>query len=506
MNVKRYIAEDVPRAMEKIREELGRDAFILNTRHIRRPGVRGLLQKKLVEVVAAYEPPDTSAGSVSLPEDALAAVSAVAAQRAVAAEPTPERRAPVSRPFETAPRPPASTLPRRASEAAAPVSAVATLTSTPTAAPLSATAQPSRIPTSFNTFAAGAYGPMRSEPPKANFGAAPTATMTESRGSDLPSVKTAPSPGLPVASAVSAPPETPADSGRMEALENKLDTLSSAVNALVSKMNMGAKGTPNGYTPEVEALVLSLLENEVHEEFAHKIGKEVMDIVLRKNENAQDVMESILKQYLGEITPIKLKRFKRTVVIFLGPTGVGKTTSLAKLAAIFALNHHAKVGIITSDTYRIAAVDQLKTYAEILEVPLTVIYSPEDVAEALKDHIERDIVFIDTAGKSPLDPTLEPEILTLLKGSEADEVHLVLSSTTSFTGCLNILNTYSFLRDYKLLFTKMDETPTWGMLLNLKFLTDRSLSYMAFGQTVPDDIEVFNVQKVIRRLMGRESE
>lgn len=401
--MKRYIAEDVTEAMEKIRAELGRDAFILNTRKIRRRGLVGFFRRPLVEVVAAYEPP---------------------------APPAKDPAPPV---MEAGPAP---------------------------------------------------------NPPRAPRPSAPPETGGF-RALGVQDVLTGGTVAIPHA----------APAGKIGALEDKIDSLAATVGTLVGKLQTKNEYR-QGYPPEIEPLVLSLLENEVHEEFAHKIGREVADIIKKRGENPREVMEQILREYLGEPAPIKLKRYQRTVVIMVGPTGVGKTTTIAKLAAIYALNHHARVGIITTDTYRIAAVEQLKTYAEILEVPITVVYAPDEMPDALRAHEQRDIVFIDTAGKSPGDPTLKEEVVALLRASDADEVHLVLSATTGFTGCLNIVNAYSFLRDFKLLFTKMDETPAWGMLLNLKFLTDRSFSYMAAGQTVPDDIEVMNTRKVVDRLMG----
>jgi flagellar biosynthesis protein FlhF len=286
-------------------------------------------------------------------------------------------------------------------------------------------------------------------------------------------------------------------------LENKLDSLSCTLSALMGKMQ--AKGDfRQRYAPEVEELVFALIGNEVHEDFAHKLGREVTDVLGRPDaEDPGEVMEDILRQTMGDPAPIKLKRYKRTVVIMVGPTGVGKTTTIAKLAAIYSLNHHAHVGIITTDTYRIAAVEQLRTYAEIIEVPISVVYSPDEMEDALKQFEQCDLVFIDTAGKSPNDPTMEAELTSLLKASKVDEIHLVLSATTGFSSCLGIIKMYSFLGDFKLLFTKMDETPTWGMLLNLTCLTKSPISYLAAGQTVPDDIEVMDAHLVANHLLNK---
>ncbi len=423
MNVKRYIANDVTEAVGKIREELGRDAFILSTRKIRQKGILGFFKKTRVEVVAAYDAPDQN--QVKKPK---------------------EPDMPIYAPPRPAPRP------DNTSVVPSPVIA----------------------------------------PPDNGF--------TQQELEDLLTGKKVLSPEV----TKQYTNQSKAQEEHIEALENKIDQLSNTLSAFVGKMQINKTDYRSNYHADVAKLVLSLLENEVHEEFAHKVAREVNEIVEKQGEKAREVMEQILKQYIGEVSPIKLKRFKRTVVILVGPTGVGKTTTLAKLAAIYSINHHARVGIITTDNFRIAAVEQLRTYAEILEVPLGVVYTPDDVVEALKEHEDKDIVFIDTAGRSPNDKALENEITQLVKYTDADEVHLVMSATTSFTGCLNVIKTYSFLRDFKLLITKFDETPTWGMALNMRFMSDRPISYMAYGQTVPDDIEVANPGKIINQLIGRQ--
>ena len=430
MNVKRFIGKDVTEAMNQVRDELGRDAFILNTRKIKKKGFFGFLKKPLVEVVAAYDAPAP-----------IQKFTRPGHGPAWAPPPTPEQDVLLQSIAQTA-----------------------------------AIHQTAPVPQ-----AAAAVLPVLNTP---IITAAPNGDGFR--------------PLFPVAEKHT---ERPENEEKIKDLETKLDSLSTTLGNLVSKMQI--KGDyRSAFTPEIEGYLLSLLENEVHEEFAHKIAREVNDIVSKQNEDAGEVFEQILKQHLGESAPIKMKRFKRQVVLFVGPTGVGKTTTLAKLAAIYSINHHAKVGIVTTDTYRIAAVEQLKTYAEILETPISVAYSPEEVEDCLHEHEDKDVVFIDTAGRSPNDDSLESDITRLIKFSQADEVHLVISSTTSFSGCVSIINTYSFLRDFKLIFTKLDETSTWGTILNLKFLTDRPISYIASGQNVPDDIEVANSRKIIARLMG----
>jgi flagellar biosynthesis protein FlhF len=166
------------------------------------------------------------------------------------------------------------------------------------------------------------------------------------------------------------------------------------------------------------------------------------------------------------------------------------------------LNHKKKVGLITADTYRIAAVEQLTTYAEILGMPVKVIYSANEVKDAISQYGDKDIVFVDTAGRSYRNKTQFDELKTLVMATEADEVFLVLSTTTSLRNCREILNNYDFLQNYKLIFTKMDETPIPGIILNARVLTNKKISYVTTGQSVPDDIEIANIDKITKNLLG----
>jgi flagellar biosynthesis protein FlhF len=214
-------------------------------------------------------------------------------------------------------------------------------------------------------------------------------------------------------------------------------------------------------------------------------------------------LSGIIAGLLGKPDTIQDKsNGKPVTVIFVGPTGVGKTTTLAKIAANYLLNRKKTVGLITADTYRIAAVEQLKTYAEILGIPVSVAYTPAEMKEAVSLHSDKDLILIDTAGRSHKNKAQFEELKALIAASAADEVYLVLSATTSQRNCREILNSYSFLSDYKLLFTKADETPVLGIILNVRYMTGKSLSYITTGQSVPDDIETANIDKITKNLMG----
>ena len=187
--------------------------------------------------------------------------------------------------------------------------------------------------------------------------------------------------------------------------------------------------------------------------------------------------------------------------MFLGPTGVGKTTTLAKIAADYSLNHKKKIGFITADTYRIAAVEQLKTYAEILNIPISVIYTPQEIKEAIANYSDKELILVDTAGRSHKNAEQFAELKMLVASAQADEVFLVLSCNLGRTACKEIINHYSFINNYKLLFTKLDEAPVPGIILNARYATGKRLSYTTAGQSVPDDIEVADVENIVRSIL-----
>ena len=288
----------------------------------------------------------------------------------------------------------------------------------------------------------------------------------------------------------------------LEVLERKVDAMGSMINKLIEGMHMEpAKDQPDFPAPCIPYYNL-LVENEVEEELAKNLIKQAW---VQKEKKSIDLAESIgeiILEHLGMPRPLETKFGKRSIALFLGPTGVGKTTTLAKLAAIYSIQHQKKVGLITADTYRIAAVDQLKIYAQILGIPLSIIYNPKELSEALNHHRDKDIILIDTAGKSIKNREQEKEIKELLSCGEIDEIYLVISSNTSYRSCVNVINSYKFLPDYKLLFTKTDEINSYGVLLNCCILSGKPLSYLTTGQDVPEDIEVADPVKIKDLLMG----
>lgn len=251
----------------------------------------------------------------------------------------------------------------------------------------------------------------------------------------------------------------------------------------------------------------TLIDNEVNEEYASSIVEETrkatkpgtpFDVAL-----AGIYQKMILKFSKPSIISPAEKGPK--VVFFVGPTGVGKTTTIAKIASKFSVEQKKKIALLTSDTYRIAAAEQLKTYANILEVPFRIIYTIDEMEDALDDFRDFDYVFVDTAGHSHTNieqKGIMGEFIHSVDGVVEKEVYLVVSSTTKYRDLKSIADAYSEITSYKIIFTKLDETTALGNLLNLKLYTDAPLSYVTCGQNVPDDIEEFNAQRTVKNLLG----
>ncbi len=192
-------------------------------------------------------------------------------------------------------------------------------------------------------------------------------------------------------------------------------------------------------------------------------------------------------------------------MFFIGPTGVGKTTTIAKIASRLSTNEKKKVALLTADTYRIAAAEQLRTYAGILDTPFRVIYSAEELTIAVKAFQSFDYILVDTAGHSHNNEMQKKSMNQLIRSvdeSMEKEVYLVVSATTKYRDLVAITDAYLTLTDYKLIFTKLDETKTLGNLFNLRLYTGADLSYITCGQNVPDEIEQFSPQSTLKQLLS----
>lgn len=305
---------------------------------------------------------------------------------------------------------------------------------------------------------------------------------------------------------------------KTNAIEEKLDNLQ---NILESKISNSEKNTDISEDDKkkeeensvnlkfIQLVYRQLIENEVDEKYANQILGEI-ESSLKKESNVDSILAGIYQKIilkLGQPKAIEVDEKKGKIIFFVGPTGVGKTTTIAKLASYFKLEKKAKIALITSDTYRIAAVEQLRTYANILDVPLSVVYTLEEFNNSIKMFEDYDLILVDTAGRSHKNDEQCNEMFHLIEDcviSEqlVKEVYLVLSAATKYKDLLKINQVYSHIKKYSIIFTKLDETTCLGNILNMKLATGVPLSYVTSGQAVPDDISIIDAQKIARSLLG----
>lgn len=233
-----------------------------------------------------------------------------------------------------------------------------------------------------------------------------------------------------------------------------------------------------------------LIQQEIAVELAHELIREidpaeVDDVTQALQDKIAKLMPTDVQA--GKIEPAKDGR-PRTIAL-VGPTGVGKTTTVAKLAATFKLKHNLRVGLITADTYRIAAVEQLRTYAKIIGLPLEIVSGPEELTAALAKMSDLDVIIIDTAGRSQRNADRLDELADLIRAANPHETHLVLSSTASQRVLVETVQRFEQIETDRLIFTKLDEAVTFGVLLNVAQQVNKPLSYITTGQEVPHQIE-----------------
>ncbi len=313
-------------------------------------------------------------------------------------------------------------------------------------------------------------------------------------------------------------PKKEADSTkRTERIEEKLENLQNILEKQYSENQerekeeqefMKAAGSKkNENLAFIKVLYETLIDNEVHEKYVNQILDELEKV--NWNGNSVDYILSNVYQKMilkfGTPQGIDLTGKKPKILFFVGPTGVGKTTTIAKVASWLKVDQGRKVAFLTADTYRIAAAEQLRTYANILDTPLNIIYSSEELNEAVEKLKDFDVILVDTAGFSHKNQEQKADIKKLIQNVDIhydSEVYLVLSATTKYKDLMEISDVYKEISDYKIIFTKLDETTTYGSILNIKLYSNAEVSYITNGQNVPDDIEVFNSQKIVKRLLG----
>lgn len=295
-------------------------------------------------------------------------------------------------------------------------------------------------------------------------------------------------------------------------LRNEMASLRTMVESLLQRTaHFG--GDKRNLPEQLCALYTQLIEQQVSDELAIRVVDDVKaELGPEQLANTAAVRERLIAK-LEALLPACVNGVARPVagagcgcrsICLIGPTGVGKTTTIAKLAAAFKLRQRQKVGLITIDTYRIAAVDQLRTYANIIGVPLKVVLTPAELIAATKDLSDCDTILIDTAGRSHTDQLKINELAGFLDAGKPTEVHLVLSSTCTQKAMEAAYEQFAKVRVDQIIFTKLDEAVSFGVLLNVARKASKALSYITTGQDVPDHIEVGQPRRLARLILGEK--
>lgn len=285
---------------------------------------------------------------------------------------------------------------------------------------------------------------------------------------------------VPVPPAASLRPPTLAPSATA-ALEQEIASLRSAVNRLVTQQE--DRAALERLSPFGRKTFDTLVARGVEPDAA-------LEVCIKLTEKGDDKLwlHAEVTRLLAPFQPTRLIPGQRKVAALVGPTGVGKTTTLAKLAAHFALVQGQKVGLITADSFRIAAIEQLRVYGDILGIPLHAVDSPPEMALALQQTADCDVVLVDTGGRNHKDPERMAELKETLAVLRPDEIHLVVSLTANPRDAYELLEYYGPLGVNRLLFTKVDEASCPGLMINMRRRCPYPVGYITCGQSVPDDI------------------
>ncbi len=431
MRVKRYIVDTMPDAMLKIRTDLGSDAVILSTKELKTGGFLGMFQKKKIEVIAAVEKEQAA-------ETPAASNSSVAEQVV-----TPSPSAPV---------------PKRA---------------VPDAYRKSSQAFAESMRQALNTDAEEPMTP----PPAVRNPEAPLPVSTPSREMSEPRT---------VQQLAAQLAEAHSNEGANEAkLFEELRQMKQMMAELTREKQLA--DLPETLQQLQAHLKAQGVDQSLIEEWSGQIMQETAEVAQMSLQEAKRAMKEQIERFTEQRIGGGIDSSTKIVYI-AGPTGVGKTTTIAKLAAEQLFKYKRKVGFITSDTYRISAVEQLRTYASILGVPLEVVQSPGDLQRSLQRLSDCDLILMDTAGRNYRNEMLVSELQSLLAPMEQSETYLVLALTSKTEDMRIITNHFSKYPLDKVIFTKADETGSYGAMFNLLQEHPLRLSYMTNGQNVPDDL------------------
>lgn len=277
---------------------------------------------------------------------------------------------------------------------------------------------------------------------------------------------------------------------------------------LIAQLNTIPRAPRTEVPDRLFHLYTQLIDADVDEDDARRL---LLELKESPNAPARDAgppteeLTALIESQIRCAGPLPVTPGRRHVVALVGPTGVGKTTTIAKLAANFKLRERANVGLVTVDTYRVAAVEQLRTYAEIIDLPMHVVTSPREMRDAVQSLAAMDLVLIDTAGRSPRDELKIQELRSFLAEADVDQVHLVLSLASGIRSNVLTADRFRSVGVTSMLLTKLDEAAGPGAILSAARRIQLPISYLTTGQDVPDDIEAADAARAAQLVLNTEA-
>lgn len=464
MRVKKYVVDALSDAVPLIKNELGKDAVILESKEIKVGGFMGMFRKRKIEVMAAVEPNATKSESKPKKLDASEVDVDLVIEQILKAS----KR---SKQLEN------EELPSTAAVDQEKHSKVV----------------PSNDATS--SFASRLYG------------TGVPASKSEGADSDRSTEH-----ATDKAEAVMSTATLTKEEALLTPTKGMTQTEQFIVNELKSlrleMIRLAQKGNESAYEPSeaIHALKMKLQEQELDVQWIDLLVEQLVQLEEEAGVplDPKQIWHLSKEKLMEWLSPYQQGSIAATsqMVQFVGPTGVGKTTTIAKLAANYSIKEGKKLGLITADTYRIAAVEQLRTYANILNLPLEVVFSPLELERALTALEHTELVLMDTAGRNFKSDLHVSEVNSLLPRNEQSESVLVLSLTGRTADMRIIAEKFSKYGVRKVVFTKLDETDVYGSIFNMVMLYGLTPLFITSGQNVPDDIAPFQVEKYIELLLG----
>jgi flagellar biosynthesis protein FlhF len=442
MRIKKFVAATVKEASDQMRKELGEEAIVLNTRRVAKEGKLSFLGKELVEITAAIDDPVPAVRNTFLPtvdEDS----------------------------YGRNPHPAGGRM---------------------TARKITQQAETTFDGVLSRTDDGGSYGG-NLRPTGAGTRTHKAFPQEETAIESLRRIEEHFRKREPHSDAPLSPRSMPEDFANFHQLRGEVEDIKGTLKEIADHIKYNRMPSLPSLLKDVYA---TLIDQDVSERLAADLVQSVFTKLGEHQLRNRELIDKCLLEEMANIIktsePVKTRKRKTKIVALVGPTGVGKTTTIAKLAAINKLVYHLDVGLISADTYRIGAIEQLRTFANIADIPMEVVYRPSEMGGVLRKLRGKDVIFVDTVGRNQRVRKELSELARFIDAADPDEVHLVLSASTNATTLDDIVQRFRILKPNRFLFSKMDEAATLGSLLEVIRQYAVPVSYVTTGQTVPDDI------------------